>query len=132
MEKEMTVQTKREVSGSGEPTKPVLQFVPAVEIYETAEAVTVNADMPGVDKSGVDIHLEDGVLTIKGIMPEEKSEGQTVLLREYHTGNYVRRFSISEVIDQENIAASMANGVLSIVLPKAKPAQPRRIEVRAG
>lgn len=131
-EKEMKVQEKAEVEQNGEPTKPVKQFVPAVDIFETAEAVTLLADMPGVSKDGVDIKLEDGILTLKGNAVEHASEGRRELLREYEVGNFNRRFTISEAIDQDKISASIANGVLKVVLHKVKPAQPRKIEVRNG
>jgi len=129
-DKEMKVQEKAEAEQAGEPTKPARQFVPAVDIYETGEAVTLLADMPGVSKEGVDIKLEEGVLTLKGSAAELKAKGGRELLREYEVGNFVRRFTISETIDQEGINASIANGVLKVVLPKIKPPQPRKIEVR--
>lgn len=131
-EKEMKVHEKQEVRHDGEPTKPERHFVPAVDICESGEAVIVTADMPGVSCDGVDINLEDGVLTLKGAMTEEPQEGRRVLLQEYEAGSYIRRFTISEVIDQDRIEASMADGVLRIVLPKVQPAKPRKIEIQAG
>lgn len=131
-EQELQVHEKKEVRQAGEPTKPVKQFVPAVDIYESADAVTVLAEMAGVDKDGVEISLEEGVLTIKGIMGEQGNDDEKYLLREYETGNYMRRFAVSETIDQEKINATMADGILSLVLPKVEPAKPRKIEVKAG
>lgn len=130
--KEMQVQKKQEVQQAGEPTKAERQFVPAVDIFETDEAVTVMAEMPGVDKSGVDINLEDDVLTIKGLREEDGAEGETILLKEYESGSYMRRFTLSETIDQSKIEATMQNGMLLLKLPKAAPAKPRKIEVSAG
>ena len=131
-EKEMKVQEKAEVEQGGEPTKPAKQFVPAVDIYETGEAVILLADMPGVSKAGVDIKLEEGVLTLKGNAVEHEVKGRRELLREYEVGSFVRRFTISEAIDQDQISASISNGVLQVRLPKVKPAQPRKIEVQTG
>jgi len=130
-EKELQVQQRREVHPAGEPTKPEKHFLPAVDIYETEQAVTVVAEMPGVAREGVEISLEEGVLTLQGERCNHDAKG-AVLLREYESGRYVRRFTVSEAIDQENIAATMANGVLSLVLPKVAPAKPRRIEVKGG
>lgn len=130
-EKEMKIQEKAEAEQKGEPTKPAKQFVPAVDIYESGEAVTLLADMPGVSKEGVEIKLEDGVLTLKGIAAEHQTKGRRELLREYEVGNFIRRFTISEAIDQGKINASISNGVLKVMLPKVKPPQPRKIEVRA-
>ncbi len=130
-DKELQLREKKELEEAGEPTKQVRQFIPPVDIFETASAVTVVTDMPGVDRGGVEIHLEDGVLTIKGSATEpEKTGSRRLLLQEYFTGDYMRRFSVAETIDAEKISASMCNGVLTITLPKVAPAQPRRIEVR--
>ncbi len=130
-DRELKVRQKKEVAHKGEPTKDVRQFVPAVDIFETAEKVTVLADMPGVPRENVKINLEDGILTLYGAVPEVEEAGRRVLLREFEPGHYVRRFTISEAIDQERISASMTNGVLRLELPKLAPARPRKIEVRS-
>ena len=129
-EKEMQIQRKQEVQQAGEPTKPEKQYVPAVDIFETAEAVNVLAEMPGVAREGVEIELENETLTIRGVMAPCGCEGETVLLREFAPGSYLRKFTVAETIDQEKIQATMADGVLTLVLPKVAPVKPRRIEVR--
>lgn len=131
-EKEMKVQERAEAEQKGEPTRPTKQFVPAVDIYETGEAVTLLADMPGVSREGVEIKLEEGVLTLKGSATEHNLKGSRELLREYEIGNFIRKFTISEAIDQGKINASISHGVLKVVLPKVKPPQPRKIEVQTG
>lgn len=130
-EKEMQVSKKKEVQQAGEPTKTERQFLPAVDIFETDEAVTVLAEMPGVEKSGVDINLEDDVLTLKGKRESDVGKDEAVLLKEYESGSYLRRFTVSESIDQEKIEASMQDGILTLKLPKVAPAKPRKIEVKA-
>jgi len=129
-EKEMQIQQRQEVRQAGEPTKPEKQYVPAVDIFETAEAVNVLAEMPGVAKEGVEIELENETLTIRGVMAPCTCEGEAVLLQEFEPGHYLRKFTVAETIDQEKIQATMADGVLTLVLPKVAPAKPRRIEVR--
>ena len=129
---ELRVQRKQEVRGEGEPTKDGRRFIPAVEIYETPEAVVVRADLPGVPRENVKVSLEDGVLTIDGVMPETTTAGRRVLVQEFERGHYLRRFSISEAIDQGRISARMTNGVLTLELPKQAPARPRCIEVQCG
>jgi len=129
-EKEMQIQQKQEVQQAGESTKPEKQYVPAVDIFETAEAVNVLAEMPGVAREGVEIELDNEILTIRGVVAPCACEGETVLLREFQTGHYLRKFTVAETIDQEKIQATMADGVLALVLPKVAPAKPRRIEVR--
>lgn len=129
-EQELKVQHKQEVQHRGETTKPEKYFVPAVDIYETGHDVTVVAEMPGVAATGVDVTLEDDVLTIKGRKEGEEHPNGRILLQEYETGSYQRRFTVAETIDQEKIRASMNNGMLKVVLPKTAPAKPRKIEVR--
>ncbi|MBA3002405.1 MAG: Hsp20/alpha crystallin family protein [Desulfurivibrio sp.] len=129
-EKEMQIQQRQEFRQTGEPTKTEKQYVPAVDIYETAEAVNVLAEMPGVAKEGVEIELENETLTIRGVMASHACEGETLLLQEFEPGHYLRKFTVAENIDQEKIQATMADGVLTLVLPKVAPAKPRRIEVR--
>lgn len=131
-EKELKVQQKQEVEQKGEATKREKYYIPAVDIFETEDDVTVVAEMPGVTAQGIDVTLEDDVLTIRGTK-QEQNMGSTgrVLLREYEPGNYMRRFTVAETIDQEKIKATVNNGMLRVVLPKAEPAKPRKIEVQA-
>ncbi len=131
-EQELKVQQKQEVQHSGETTKPEKYFVPAVDIFETEKQVTVTAEMPGVSGEGVDISLEDDMLTIRGSKQPEEQTDARILLQEYESGHYLRRFTVSEAIDQEKIEASMNDGLLTVVLPKTTPAQPRKIEVKVG
>ena len=130
-EKELKVQEKQIVQQENEEIKPEKYFVPAVDIFETDEQVTVVAEMPGVKNTGVDVSLEDDVLTIRGIREDREVDGR-LLLQEYESGSYLRRFTMAETIDRENIRASMSGGLLKVELPKAAPARPRRIEVQAG
>ena len=119
---------KRLAAGRGESTRGSFEFIPQVDIYEDKNGITVLADMPGVDKEGVSIDLKEDQLTINGkvLFPEEK---ETFLHREYEIGNYFRQFTLSDMIDREKIAARMADGVLTLILPKAQKAVPKKIEV---
>jgi HSP20 family protein len=129
-EKEIQFRGKQEVQGSGEPTKTGINFVPAVDIYETEEALTLEADMPGVSPEGIRIDLKDDQLTLSGEVLEAKGNQERVLLKEYESGNYLRQFSLGEVIDQSKITAQLKDGVLTLVLPKVEKAKPRRIEIK--
>lgn len=129
-EHELKVQQKQEVQHKGETTKREKYFIPAVDIFESEGEVTVVAEMPGVTAEGIDVTLEDDVLTIRGRKDEAELPGGRILLQEYETGNYQRRFTVAETIDQEKIKATVNNGMLRVVLPKTEPAKPKKIEVR--
>jgi HSP20 family protein len=126
---ELQVQQKREVEKKQEATVPARTFVPTADIFESDSALTVVLEMPGVDKSRVDISVEDGILSIQGQLDFSKYEGMQPLYTEYNIGNYRRSFSLSNNIDQGKIGAEMNDGVLTITLPKAEEAKPRRISV---
>jgi HSP20 family protein len=128
MTDELQARDKMTVEAEGEQTKAGPVFVPAVDIYESEEALTLVADMPGVNKENLTIDLKENTLTIKGGVPPSEDLGK-VLYREYEEGDYYRQFTLSELIDQGGITAALKDGVLTLSLPKIKPAQPRRIEI---
>ena len=103
-------------------------LTPAVDIFESDDKLTLVADMPGVDKDGLDINLEKGMLTLNGAVKAE-ARGKA-LLREFSTANYYRQFKLSEHIDAEKSVAELKNGVLTLEIPKAESAKPRKIEIR--
>jgi len=126
---ELQVQEKREVQKKQESTIPARTFLPTTDIFETEQALTIVMEMPGVDKSKVDVSVEDGVLTIQGHLDFTKYEGMQPIYTEYNIGHYRRGFSLSSKIDQGKIRAEMTDGVLTLVLAKAEEAKPRRISV---
>jgi HSP20 family molecular chaperone IbpA len=126
---ELQVQRKRELEKQQEATIPARVFVPTTDIFETEQALTLVAEMPGVDKDKVDVSVEDGVLTIQGRLDFSKYEGLRPVYTEYNIGHYRRIFALSNRIDQNSISAEMKDGVLTLVLPKAEEAKPRRISV---
>jgi HSP20 family protein len=128
-EKEMQFRDKQEFKGTGETTKPGLTFIPAVDIFETEEALTMMAEMPGVAQEGLRIDLKDNQISILGEVAELSSPQERMLLKEFETGSFYRQFNLSDVIDQNKISAHLKNGVLKVVLPKIERAKPRKIEV---
>jgi len=126
---ELKIQEKKAVQPNGEATKTDTYFAPHVDIFETETDVVVLADVPGVLPEGIDLSLEDNILTIQGHRETPQHLGR-LILEEYETGHYLRRFTVAETIDQESIEASMTNGVLKVRLPKVGPAQPKKIEVK--
>jgi HSP20 family protein len=126
---ELQVQQKREVEKAQEPTTPMRAFVPTTDIFETEDALTVVLEMPGVDKQNIDVSVENGVVTVEGRINLDKYEGLEPIYGEYNVGPYRRSFRISGRVDQDKIRAEMRDGVITLVLPKAEEAKPRRIEV---
>jgi len=126
---ELQVQEKRELEKKQESTAPARLFMPTADIYEAEQALTVVLEMPGVDKTNVDISVEAGVLTIEGRLDFAKYAGMQPVYTEYNIGHYRRSFSLSNKIDQGKIGAEMKDGVLTITLPKAEEAKPRRISI---
>lgn len=106
-------------------------YSPQVDILERKEDIVVIADMPGVDETSVDINLEKNVLSIYGRVEEEEFRGYSPAYAEYGIGDYERVFTLSDEIDREKIDASVKNGVLTIILPKAEKMKSRKIAVKA-
>jgi HSP20 family molecular chaperone IbpA len=128
-EQELQVQQKREIETKQESTVPVRSFMPVTDIFETDQALTVVLEMPGVSKESVEVGVESDVLTIAGRIDFSKYNGLQPLYTEYNIGNYSRSFQISSKIEQDGIKAELKDGVMTLVLPKAEKAKPRRISV---
>jgi HSP20 family protein len=127
---ELQVQQKRELEKKEEGTIPARIFLPAADIYESEDALTVVLEMPGVDKDDVAVRIEDGVLNVEGRLDFSKYQNLVPIYTEYNIGNYARSFRLSAKIDQSKIAAEMNDGVLSLLLPKVEEAKPRAIQVK--
>ena len=126
---ELSVQQKREVDKQQESTTPSRAFLPATDIFETEQALTVVLEMPGVGKDSVEVSVEDTILRIEGRIDYSRYVGLQPVYAEYNIGHYVRSFQISNQIDQAKIRADMKDGVMTLVLPKVEKAKPRRIAV---
>lgn len=107
-------------------------FRPNVDIYETPEELVVHADIPGAKSEDVEVKFEKGVLTLAAKVAPRHADIKTYLAREYPVGDYHRTFQVHESIDANRIAASYANGVLTLRLPKAEAARPRKIAVQSS
>ena len=131
--KEMELQKKKELQPSaGEGTRLGPVFIPAVDIIETQDEIIVLADMPGVDSKNVDIDLKENQLTLRGRIDPVVSEKENSLYNEFGWGDYLRTFTLSNLINQEKIAAKMDQGVLRLTLPKAEKMKPKKITVSVG
>jgi HSP20 family molecular chaperone IbpA len=127
--RELQVQQKREIEKKQETTVPARMFLPTADIFESDRALTVVMEMPGVGKESVEVNVEKNVLKIDGRIDFSKYDGLEPVYTEYNIGHYARSFQLSSAIDQSKISAEMKDGVLTLVLPKAEQAQPRRIAV---
>lgn len=107
-------------------------YSPRVDIFEKEGAIVLLADMPGTDEKNINISLEKNILTISGKVDVEHRTDSRLAYAEYGVGDYSRSFSIPDDIDRNNIEASIKNGVLSLVLPKAEPEKARRIEIKSA
>jgi len=106
-------------------------WTPAVDIKETDTAFHIVADVPGVDPKDIEIHMENGTLTIKGereSKKEDTKEGYKRVERSY--GSFYRSFNMPDTADAEKIAAKSHNGVLEVTIPKQEKVQARKIEVQ--
>jgi HSP20 family protein len=88
--------------------------------------------MPGVPNDKVTLDIKDNHLIISGEIAPPLGAGETTLSQEYYTGDFQREFHLGAIIDQGRIEASMKDGVLRLLLPKAEKAKPRKIEVKVG
>jgi len=103
-------------------------ITPPVDIFETKDGLTVVADLPGVDRSLLDVRVADGLLTIQG-RTAHAAPG-TLVEAEYRLLNFYRQFELPDEVDAEQIGAELKHGVLTLRLPKKEKAKPRKVEVR--
>ncbi|GJL56776.1 MAG: hypothetical protein NPIRA02_39080 [Nitrospirales bacterium] len=123
---------KHELKSTSEQTTPGRIFSPSVDIFENDQALTIVADMPGVQSDDVTIDLREDVLTLTGVPSVSVPSEEEFILEEFDTGKYFRQFTLSEVIDQANIKANLNHGVLRVTLPKVGPAKPRKVQITEG
>jgi HSP20 family molecular chaperone IbpA len=129
---DITSPTKAAAERSVEGTRTVPVFTPATEIYETSDALVLSLEMPGVDPDGVNITLDNRILTVTGRSKSTAPSGYALAHAEFREGDYERSFTLSEAIAGARIEASMRDGVLRLTLPKEQPAPAKTISVKAG
>lgn len=104
-------------------------YRPNVDILEQADEIVILADLPGASPDSIELDYEEGELSINASV-ETRQDGDTeFLVREYGTGDYRRRFRVSEVVDAERITATYTDGVLTVRLPKVQAAKPHRVAI---
>jgi len=126
---DLAVQEKKELVTKEEKTVPARYYVQNTDIYETDDALTVVMEIPGVEKKDVDVNIENDVLRVEGRLDFTKYEGLEPLYTEYNVGHFARAFTLSNKIDQQQIAAELHDGVLTLTLKKVNEAIPRKIAI---
>lgn len=107
-------------------------YRPLADIVETGDGVQLMLEMPGVSRDDLDVTLEKRVLTIRGKVHPTAPDTLDLVHAEYGEGDYERSFSMSQDFDPDKIEASLSNGILTLTLPRAEAAKPKKIEVRAA
>jgi len=126
---ELAVREKQELAQQEEKTVPGRYYVPATDIFETDDALTLMLEMPGVNKDAVDVQIEHDVLRVEGKIDSSAYREIEPVYTEYNVGHYARAFTLSNKIDRDAITARVEDGVLTLTLPKSRDALPRRIAV---
>ena len=129
MNKEISQQQQN--AADREMTRGGVFFRPSVDIMETAEELIVRADVPGASPESISLNYEREELTLHVPVGQRQSGETRYVLQEYGVGDYHRQFLINEEIESEQIHADYSDGVLTIHMPKAAAAKPKKIEVHA-
>lgn len=107
-------------------------LMPPVDVIEDSTGITLFADLPGVSKDKLDLHVEGDTLSIEGDVQVDLPKDMEASYAEVSLSRYRRVFTLSKELDPTKVSAELTNGVLKLRIPKAEHAKPRRIEIRAG
>jgi HSP20 family protein len=107
---------------------PVLYKMP-IDLYRDGDHYTLQADLPGIDPSSVDLDVDGQYLTIRAERVAPSAEGRAWLARENRSGSFVRRLTLGDSVDRDNISASYDAGVLRVTIPVTEKAKARKIAV---
>jgi HSP20 family protein len=111
---------------AGSPRAP--RFMP-MDLYRSGDHYVLHADLPGVDPGSVDVSVDNGTLTIRAERTSRTEESVQWLASERFTGSFLRQLSLGDGIDSDAISATYENGVLTVTIPVAEKAKPRKIEI---
>ena len=124
----MNTTLQKEPPKTGERAQPVEYIAPEVNIFETKDGYVLEAEMPGVNKAGLEITLEGSEIAIVGRRTHDMVNGES-LLRERQFADFRRVFELDPAIDTSKISAKMDQGVLTLTLPKSERVKPRKIAI---
>jgi HSP20 family protein len=103
--------------------------VMAMDAYRDGDRVVVHLDLPGIDPETIDLTVEKNVLTVTAERRWEPSEGQEVIVSERRQGRFTRQLFLGESLDPDRLEASYDRGVLTLTVPVAEQAQPRKVRI---
>lgn len=130
--KEIKAQDKQEIQAQAAQPETEVFLRPAVDIYEDAQGITLNADLPGVSRDRLSVQVEGNTLTIEGQTAIDMPEGMEALYADVNATRFRRTFTLSNELETDNISAEMKDGVLLLKIPKRAELQPRKIEITSG
>lgn len=107
-------------------------LLPPVDVIEDAQGITLYADLPGVPKDKLTLHVEDDTLSIEGEVALTVPEGMQASHVEVQLPRYRRVFQLSKELDADKVTAELNHGVLKLRIPKAEHAQPKKVEIRVA
>jgi HSP20 family molecular chaperone IbpA len=105
---------------------------PPVDVFEDATGITLQADMPGVNKENLDIRIDKESLSLSGVLTLDMPKEMEPLHADLRATRYQRSFTLSGELDADRVEASLKDGVLTLRIPKREELKPRKIEVKAG
>ncbi|BDT94317.1 heat-shock protein Hsp20 [Nocardia sputorum] len=118
----------RQLLGESVGTGRAPRFMP-MDLFKAGDHYVLNADLPGVDPGSIDVSVDNGTLTLRAQRTVPSEEGVQWIASERFAGTFMRQMSLGENVDVENISATYNNGVLSVTIPIAERAKPRRIQI---
>jgi len=104
-------------------------WTPALDLYQTVDNVVAVVELPGMRKEDINISLHDGMLTIAGERQSSSGEGESAERTERFSGKFRRSISLPTRVDASKVSATYKEGILTVTLPKAEEAKPKKVEV---
>jgi HSP20 family protein len=132
MAEEKQVATRGSAPAQTRAHEDELVLRPAVDIFEDADGITVQADLPGVTKDRLNVQADRNSLLIEGEAVIDMPSGMEAIYADVQSTRYARSFVLSGELDSDRIEANLKDGVLTVRIPKRREFRPRRIEVNAA
>ncbi|NCO05152.1 MAG: Hsp20/alpha crystallin family protein [Candidatus Magasanikbacteria bacterium] len=110
---------------------PVVGFTPAIDMYETEDAVKVETSLPGINPKNVEVSIEKGLLSIQGtVKKEHEVDDKNYYRKEMRSGSFFRQLSLPVPVKEDQVTAEFEDGLLKITLPKQEPTKGKKVQVK--